>query len=47
MPLMQPLASTSAQGGDLGFLQHEDSGARMPHVVRGNLVELPPAYTIG
>jgi hypothetical protein len=46
MPLMQPLASTSAQDGDLGFVQHADSGVRMPHVQR-SLVELPPAYTIG
>ena len=42
-PIMQP--STSAQGGD-EFLQHADSGVRLPHV-QGNLVELPPVYTIG
>ena len=44
MPLMQP--STSAQGGDLEFLQHLDSGVRMPHA-QGNRVELPPVYTSG
>ena len=38
-PFSQP--STSAQGE---FLQHADSGIRMPHAER-NLVELPPAYT--
>ena len=45
MPLMQP--STSTQDGNLGFLQHADSGIRMPHNVQGNLVELPPVYTSG
>ena len=46
-PLIQPStsASTSAQGGD-EFLQHADSGVRLRHV-QGNLVELPPVYTIG
>ena len=40
---LQP--STSAQGGDLEFLQHERSEVRMPNA-EGNLDELPPAYTI-
>ena len=43
-PLMQP--PTTAQGGDLGFLQHADSGVRIPHA-QGNLIELPPIYTTG
>ena len=46
IPLMQPSTSASAQGGGAGFLQHADSGVRMPHV-QGNLVELPPVYTSG
>ena len=46
IPLMQP--STSAQGSDLRFLQHADSGVPtgMPHA-EGNFDELPPAYTSG
>ena len=44
IPLMQP--STSTQGGDLGFLQHADSGVRMSHA-EDNLDELPPVYTSG
>ena len=40
----QLLPSTSAQDGDLGFLQHADSGVRMPNA-QGNLAEFPPAYT--
>ena len=40
--------STSAQGGDLGFLHHADRDVHMPHAqAEGNLDELPPVYTKG
>ena len=43
-PIMQP--STSARRGGDEFLRHADSGVRLSQV-QGNLVELPPFYTIG
>ena len=55
MPLIQQQPSPSAQGGDLGVLQHADSGVRMQPAhaqledaqFEGNFIELPPTYTIG
>jgi hypothetical protein len=48
IPLMPVKPSTSAQGGNLGFLRHANSGVRtgMPHA-EGNLVELPPSANSG
>jgi len=43
MPLVQ--LSAFAQSSDPNFLQHEDSGIRMPPLAQDSRVEVPPVYT--